>query len=444
MSRLFGTDGVRGLANRELTPELALDLSSAAARVLAAREPNKAPVALVGRDPRASSEMLEAAVCAGLASAGAHVWKLGVIPTPAVAFLVSDGGADLGMMLSASHNPMPDNGIKLFARGGHKLPDSTEDAIEAAMADPNWQRPVAGEVGRITQLADASERYVHHLLTCVPQPLHGLRVVLDAAHGAAAGLGPSLFRRAGADVITIGDSPDGLNINDGVGSTHLDPLREAVRKHAAHIGLALDGDADRCLAVSADGSIVDGDQILAILAVSLAESGQLRDHTIVATVMSNLGLHVAMRERGLKVLTTAVGDRYVLEALRERGLSLGGEQSGHMVMPEFSTTGDGLLTGLSILARMAATGQSLAELAAIVTRLPQVLRNVEVHDRSAVAASPAVMAAVAQAEAELDHTGRVLLRPSGTEQLVRVMVEAGSYEHAAQIAERLSCVVAQH
>ncbi len=431
------------MANCELTPELALDLSCAAARVLVARDPGRVPVAVVGRDPRASGEMLEAAVCAGLASAGAHVWRAGVVPTPAVAFLVADCAADLGVVLSASHNPMADNGIKLFARGGHKLPDATEDAIEAAMTETDWQRPVGDQVGRVTQLPDAGERDLRHLLACVPQPLQGLRVVLDAAHGAAAKLGPALLRRAGADVLVVGDSPDGLNINDGVGSTHIDPLRDAVRAYDAHVGLALDGDADRCLAVSADGSVVDGDQILALLAVGLAETGQLRDHTVVATVMSNLGLHVAMRERGLKVLTTAVGDRYVLEALRERGLSLGGEQSGHMVMPAFSTTGDGLLTGLSILARMAGTGQSLAELAAIVTRLPQVLRNVEVRDRAVATTSAAVIAAVNQAETELGDTGRVLLRPSGTEQLVRVMVEAGSYEHAAQVAERLSRLVAQ-
>jgi len=398
---------------------------------------------VVGRDPRASGEMLEAAVCAGLAGAGAQVWQVGVVPTPAVAFLVSHLDADLGVMLSASHNPMPDNGIKLFARGGHKLPDATEDAIEAAAQDSTWQRPVADQVGRIRWREDAGERYLAHLLACVPQPLRGLRVVLDAAHGAASVLGPQLFARAGAQVVTIGANPDGTNINDGVGSTHTEPLRDAVRHHNAHVGLALDGDADRCLAVAADGAVVDGDQILAILAVGMAEAGQLRDHTIVTTVMSNLGLHVAMRQRGLKVLTTAVGDRYVLEALRDRGLSLGGEQSGHMVMPAFSTTGDGLLTGLSVLARMAATGQSLAELAALVTRLPQVLRNVEVHDRSAVVGSAVVAAAVAAAEAELGDSGRVLLRPSGTEQLVRVMVEAGSYEQAAGIADRLSSVVAQ-
>ncbi len=443
MSRLFGTDGVRGLANRDLTPELALTLSSAAARVLVADQPDMRPVAVVGRDTRASGEMLEAAVCAGLAGAGAHVWRVGVVPTPAVAFLVSNLDADLGVMLSASHNPMPDNGIKLFARGGHKLPDATEDAIEAAMDDSTWQRPLAGQVGRIRWLDDAGERYLDHLLACVPQPLQGLRLVLDAAHGAAAALGPRMFRRAGAQVTTIGASPDGMNINDGVGSTYLEPLREAVRHHGAHVGLALDGDADRCLAVAADGAVVDGDQILAMLAVALAEAGQLRDHTIVTTVMSNLGLHVTMRQYGLKVLTTAVGDRYVLEALRERGLSLGGEQSGHLVMPAFSTTGDGLLTGLSVLARMAATGQSLSELAALVTRLPQVLRNVDVRDRSAVAASPSVAAAVTVAEAELGESGRVLLRPSGTEQLVRVMVEADSYEQAAEIADRLSSVVAQ-
>ncbi|HEX3731440.1 MAG TPA: phosphoglucosamine mutase [Mycobacteriales bacterium] len=441
MSRLFGTDGVRGLANGELTPELALSVGSAAARVLATDNRGGAPVAVVGRDPRASGEMLEAAVCAGLASAGAQVWRVGVLPTPAVAFLVANLDADLGVMLSASHNPMPDNGIKLFARGGHKLPDATEDAIEAAAADPSWRRPTGARVGRIHIRDDAGERYIVHLLNCVPQRLDGIRVVLDAAHGAASEIGPALLRRAGAQVTTIGTDPTGLNINDGVGSTHLDPLRAAVLEHNADIGLALDGDADRCLAVSADGAVVDGDQILALLAVGLSEAGQLRDHTVVTTVMSNLGLHLAMRDRGLKVLTTAVGDRYVLEALRERGLSLGGEQSGHVVMPGFSTTGDGLLTALSVLARMVTSGSTLAQLAGIVTRLPQVLRNVEVHDRSAVAQSQVVADAITAATEELGDSGRILLRPSGTEQLVRIMVEAATYEQASDIADRLCAIV---
>ncbi|MGH3430607.1 MAG: phosphoglucosamine mutase, partial [Mycobacteriales bacterium] len=374
-------------------------------------------------------------------SAGAQVWRVGVLPTPAVAFLVANLDADLGVMLSASHNPMPDNGIKLFARGGHKLPDATEDAIETAAADPLWHRPTGAQIGRIHIRDDAGERYIVHLLNCVPQRLDGIRVVLDAAHGAASEIGPALLRRAGAQVTTVGTDPTGLNINDGVGSTHLDPLRAAVLEHNADIGLALDGDADRCLAVSADGAVVDGDQILALLAVGLSEAGQLRDHTVVTTVMSNLGLHLAMRDRGLKVLTTAVGDRYVLEALRERGLSLGGEQSGHVVMPGFSTTGDGLLTALSVLARMATSGSTLAQLAGIVTRLPQVLRNVEVHDRSAVAQSQVVADAITAATEELGDSGRILLRPSGTEQLVRVMVEAATYEQASDIVDRLCAIV---
>src|SRR5882757_786247 len=443
MGRLFGTDGVRGLANAELTPELGMSVAVAAARVLAERDRSHRPVAVVGRDPRASGEMLEAAVTAGLASAGADVLRAGVLPTPAVAYLVGELGADLGVMISASHNPMPDNGIKLFAEGGHKLPDAVEDAIEARLDEPG-SRPVGAAVGRVRDLDDADERYLAHLLAAGPEgiSLAGLRVVVDCANGAAARLAPEAYRRAGAEVIAVHAAPDGLNINENCGSTHLGEVRAAVAEHGAGLGIAHDGDADRCLAVDAAGGQVDGDQIMAILALAMRERGQLVEDTLVATVMSNLGLHLAMRDAGINVRTTAVGDRYVLEELRAGGYTLGGEQSGHLVLPAHATTGDGLLTALRLMARMAATGRSLAELASVVVALPQVLVNVRVTDKAAVAAAADVQDAVAKAEIELGDRGRVLLRPSGTEQLVRVMVEAPTRELAERIGEQLATIVA--
>ena len=442
MRRLFGTDGVRGLANGELlTPELALSLASAAALVLEDRDRSHRPVAVVGRDTRASGEMLEAAVVAGLASAGADALRVGVLPTPAVAFLVDILGADLGVMISASHNAMPDNGIKLFGAGGHKLPDAIELAVEERVGQP-FTRPTGAAVGRVRDLPDAGSRYVDHLLACSPQSLAGLRVVVDCAHGAASTVAPDCYARAGAEVIAVAAEPDGLNINDGVGSTYLGHLQDAVRAHHADLGVAHDGDADRCLAVDADGRIVDGDQLMAVLAVAMHEAGELVDDTLVATVMSNLGLHLAMRELGISLRCTQVGDRYVLEELRAGRFSLGGEQSGHVVLPAHATTGDGMLTALRVMARMAQTGKSLADLAGVVTVLPQVLENVKVADKEAVAASPAVRDAVAAAEGRLGDTGRVLLRPSGTEQLVRVMVEAPTLDVARSTADDLAAVVA--
>jgi phosphoglucosamine mutase len=344
-------------------------------------------------------------------------------------------------MISASHNPMPDNGIKLFAAGGHKLPDALEILVEEGVDDPAV-RPTGAGIGRVRDLPDAAERYVGHLLATTPMPLTGLRVVVDCAHGAASDVAPQAYRKAGADVVALHAAPDGLNINDGVGSTHLGPLRAAVREHHADLGIAHDGDADRCLAVDAAGAVVDGDQIMAVLAVAMHEAGELVGDTLVTTVMSNLGLHLAMRAAGITVRTTAVGDRYVLEELRTGGFSLGGEQSGHVVLPRLSSTGDGLLTALRLMARMAGTGASLADLAAIVSPLPQVLRNVVVVDKAAVAGSAAVRDAVATAQAELGDAGRVLLRPSGTEALVRVMVEAATTELAQVTADRLAEVVA--
>ncbi|MGN9906199.1 phosphoglucosamine mutase [Phytohabitans sp. LJ34] len=442
MARLFGTDGVRGRANADLTPELAMAVAVAAARTLAESDRSHPPLAVVGRDPRASGEMLEAAVVAGLASAGANVVRVGVLPTPGVAFLVGEAKADLGVMLSASHNPMPDNGIKLFAAGGHKLPDEVEHKIEAAIeAGASFVRPTGGGVGRVHDLLDGAEHYVQHLVGTVPHRLDGLRVVVDCANGAASDVAPLAYREAGAEVIAIHAEPDGLNINEGCGSTHLEPVKAAVLEHGAHLGIAHDGDADRCLAVTADGTEVDGDEIMAILALAMREGGALTADTLVATVMSNLGLRLAMSREGIRLIETKVGDRYVLEELRGAALALGGEQSGHIVMPAYATTGDGVLTGLHLMSRMAATGRSLADLASVVTKLPQVLVNVPVGDRAAGATAAPVLAATADAEAELGETGRVLLRPSGTEPLVRVMVEAATVETARSVAERIAAVV---
>ena len=441
MPRLFGTDGVRGLANREVTPHLAMSLAQATAHVLGdgPRSEGRRPVAVLARDPRISGEFISAAVAAGLAGSGVDVHDAGVIPTPAAAFLIADIGADFGVMISASHNPAPDNGIKIFAAGGTKLPDELEDRIEAAMQLPPLA-PVAGEVGRIRRFADAEDRYVVHLIESMPHRLDGLKVALDCANGAAAGVSPEVFHLAGAEVVTIGNEPDGMNINDGVGSTHLDRLQQAVLAAGAHAGIAHDGDADRCLAVDGAGGIVDGDRIMAILAKSMLDRGVLREHTLVTTVMSNIGLHRAMEDAGIAVLQTRVGDRYVLEELGARNLSLGGEQSGHVIMSDFATTGDGVLTGLHLMAEVARTGRPLAELAGDIAIYPQVLINVRDVDRTR-ADDPGVLAAVARAEAELGDSGRVLLRPSGTEQVVRVMVEASEQETARRVADSLADVV---
>jgi phosphoglucosamine mutase len=444
-ARLFGTDGVRGLANKDLTAELALDLSVAAAHVLGEVGAFKGhrPQAVVGRDPRASGEFLTAATIAGLASAGVDVLDAGVLPTPAIAFLIADSGADLGVMLSASHNAMPDNGIKFFARGGHKLADHLEDAIEARLNEP-WDRPTGSDVGRVRPLADGQARYVAHLIGALPHRLDGLHVVMDAAHGAASEVAPEAFRQAGAKVTVIGCEPDGLNINDGYGSTHLEKLQKAVVEAGADCGIALDGDADRCLAVDAQGVDVDGDQIMAILSLGMRERGVLAHDTLVATVMSNLGMLQALEREGVAVRQTAVGDRYVLEEMNAGGFSLGGEQSGHVIFLDHGTTGDGTMTGLMLVSRLAQTGLPLADLAAVMTRLPQVLINVKGVDKGRVEADEAVQAAVRVAQAELDGIGRVLLRKSGTEPLVRVMVEAGDPMLAQAVAQRLADVVAKN
>lgn len=447
MGRLFGTDGVRGIANADLTAELALGLSVAAAHVLAEAgtfEGHRA-TAVVGRDPRASGEFLEAAVVAGLASAGVDVLRVGVLPTPAVAYLTGALGADLGVMLSASHNAMPDNGIKFFARGGHKLADELEDRIESVYDEHRtgapWERPTGAGVGRVRNYDEGFDQYVAHLIGVLPNRLDGLKVVLDEAHGAAARVSPEAFTRAGAEIITIGAEPDGLNINDGCGSTHLELLKAAVVEHGADLGIAHDGDADRCLAVDAAGEEVDGDQILAVLALAMREAGTLRGDAVVGTVMSNLGFKMAMEREGITLVQTAVGDRYVLESMKEHGYALGGEQSGHVIVLDHATTGDGTLTGLMLAARLAGTGRSLADLAGVMRRLPQVLVNVPDVDKSRVTTSAELATAVTEAEAQLGTTGRVLLRSSGTEPLVRVMVEAADIEQARAVAGRLADVV---
>ncbi len=442
MGRLFGTDGVRGLANRDLTAELSLDLAVAAAHVLGdvGAFSGHRPRAVVGRDSRVSGEFLEAAVVAGLASAGVDVILLGVTPTPAVAFLTDKLECDLGVMLSASHNPMPDNGIKFFARGGHKLDDVIEDAVEARMGE-EWDRPLGGDVGRVVVEADAAVLYEEMLLASTPHRLDGIKVVVDCANGAASFIAPDVYERAGAHVIAIHAQPDGLNINDNCGSTHLGDLQAAVREHKADLGIAHDGDADRCLAVDADGNEIDGDHILAILAIAMRDAGTLTKNTVVATVMANLGFKIAMQAHNITVIETGVGDRYVLEAMKADGLALGGEQSGHVVMLEHATTGDGLLTALHLMARMAQTKESLAQLAARVEKLPQVLVNVRGVDKAALASNAVIAAAVTAAEGELGATGRVLLRSSGTEPVIRVMVEAPSQELAQHITDQLAAVV---
>jgi phosphoglucosamine mutase len=438
MGALFGTDGVRGLANRDVTAELALDLSVSAAHILS--EVGSRRTAVVGRDPRASGEFLQSAVAAGLASAGVDVIDVGVLPTPAVAYLTKVRRADLGVMLSASHNAMPDNGIKFFNAEGNKLADEIEAQIEARLRE-DWARPVGDAVGRIVTDDSAGTEYVGHLLSTITESLEGLTVVVDGANGAASLVAPITYREAGADVIEIHCSPDGYNINDGCGSTHIGDLQRTVLEHGADLGIAHDGDADRCLAVDADGNLVDGDHLMAIIALSLRDQALLAKNTVVATVMANLGFKQAMQRESIEVVETAVGDRYVLEAMLAHGYVLGGEQSGHVVMSDHATTGDGILTALQVMARMVVTGRSLSDLAGVMRRLPQVLINVDGVDKDLLDRDEAVGEAVTAAEAELGGTGRVLLRKSGTEPLVRVMVEAEEQSTAQAVAQRLAGVV---
>ncbi|MEY3399604.1 MAG: hypothetical protein RLZZ486_72 [Actinomycetota bacterium] len=435
---LFGTDGVRGVANVDLTAELAVDLAVAAAHVLAdlGEFAGHRPKAIVGQDSRASGEFLEAAVCAGLASAGIDVYRVGVLPTPAIAYLVASTGADLGVMISASHNPMPDNGIKFFARGGGKLDDALEAKIEARLGEP-WDRPTGKEVGRIIVDEQARETYLKHLLSTIETNFSGIKVVVDCANGAASYVAPEMLKRAGAEVIAISATPNGLNINDNCGSTHLESLIATVKREKADIGIAHDGDADRVLAVDHEGNVVDGDYILGIL----SSHTDLPTKTVVGTVMTNLGLIRALETAGVSFIATPVGDRYVLEEMVSGGHTLGGEQSGHIIMRKYANTGDGLLTALHLISQMAQSGKSLKELASFMVRYPQLLINVSGVAKDKLADNQRIKTAVQEAEAKLGGKGRVLLRKSGTEPLVRVMIEAEDAVLAQELAESLAALV---
>ena len=456
MPNMFGTDGVRGLANRDLTAQLALDLGDAAVRVLGDSEakegqPEGRRRALVGRDTRVSGDFLASALSAGMSAGGFDVIDAGIIPTPGVAFLTSVLNVEMGAVISASHNPMPDNGIKFFARGGFKLPDSKEDEIEAVLGK-DWERPTGAGVGRVSHdTVTATNLYIDHLVSAVapieagkPQatPLKGLKVVADCANGATSVVAPEALRRAGADVIVINASPDGYNINKNAGSTHPEQLQAVVKASDADLGVAFDGDADRCLAVDEDGNMVNGDQIMGILARSKKREGKLAHDTLVVTVMSNLGLKLALKDMGIATVQTNVGDRYVLEEMLRGGYTLGGEQSGHVINREFATTGDGTLTALTLCNEVVKSGKSLKELAADFPQLPQTLVNVPNVDKLAAKTNPVVLEAVRKEEAMLGETGRVLLRPSGTEPLGRVMAEAATQQQADEVCDRLAKIVA--
>jgi phosphoglucosamine mutase len=439
---LFGTDGVRGLANGFLTAELAVDLSIAAAHILGelgAFEGHR-PKAIVGQDSRASGEFLEAAVVAGLASAGVDVYRVGILPTPAIAHLVAESGADLGVMLSASHNPMPDNGIKFFAKGGGKLDDLLENAIEDRMGEA-WQRPTGRSVGRVIDDESAAERYIFHLLNTLTTNLSGIKVVVDCANGASSRVAPKTYSRAGAEVIAISHEPNGWNINENCGSTHLASIKAKVLETGADLGIAHDGDADRCLAIDSEGNVVDGDFIMAILAADWQSRGLLKNETVVGTVMSNLGFLKAMEQLDINVETTAVGDRYVLEKMLADNHVLGGEQSGHIIMRHYANTGDGLLTALHLMQALKTSGKKLSELSKVMVRYPQELINVNKVVKEKLATSAKLQSFIAQKQKQLAGAGRILVRASGTENLVRVMVEAESGPIAEQIAEEIAALV---
>jgi phosphoglucosamine mutase len=440
MGRLFGTDGVRGSANKDLTPELVFSLGKSASLVIAKSHGKGRAKAVVGRDPRASGEMLEAALIAGLATVGVDVLKVGVLPTPAIAYLTKYYGADLGVVLSASHNVFSDNGVKFFSKDGKKLPDDVEDEIEKNL-ETVVPHPTGSEVGRVKEMADAYEAYLSHLLETVNTgALKGLKIAVDCANGAASEVAPDLYSRAGAQVIAIHNAPNGININDNCGSTHLESLIETVKKNNCDLGIAHDGDADRCLAIDNEGNIIDGDHILALLAQDFKQKGNLTSDTVVSTVMANLGFKIAMKSASINVIETAVGDRYVLEAMEEKNYVLGGEQSGHIIMRNHSTTGDGLLTALHLMNAVSSTKKSLKELAGIVNKFPQILINVADVDKAKID-NAELVAAVKKAETNLGEKGRVLLRSSGTEPLIRVMVEAETIKQAQDIAQSLAEIV---
>ncbi|MBE3586067.1 phosphoglucosamine mutase [Desulfofundulus thermocisternus] len=440
MGAIFGTDGVRGVANRELTPELALNLGRAGAYVLSRGLPGASLV--VGWDTRISSDMLEAALTAGICSAGVNVLKVGVMPTAAIAYLTRALGAAGGAVISASHNPMDDNGIKFFGASGYKLSDAMEEEIEQLLSNPACiPAPVGARVGRLFPVADAADRYIAFLKDTVSCDFSGLKVVVDCANGAASRIAPRVLAELGAEVIPIFNTPDGVNINAGCGSTHPAALQEAVVEYGAHLGLAHDGDADRVIAVDGRGNLVDGDQIMVILARALQKKGRLARDTVVVTVMSNLGLDLALEKSGIRVLKTRVGDRYVLEELLRSGATFGGEQSGHIIMLDYNTTGDGILTALQLLQVVRETGATLQELAAQMEKLPQLLENVRVTDKEKVMGSPELARAIREQEERLGGQGRILVRPSGTEPLVRVMVEGRDMELLRSIAGELVEVI---
>lgn len=444
MGSLFGTDGVRGVANRELSPELAFSVGRAGAYILT-RETGAGAIAL-GRDTRISGDMLEAAVTAGVLSTGVDVWRLGVLPTPAVAYLTRALGAGAGVVISASHNPVEDNGIKFFGANGYKLPDRLEEMIEQLVLGQEAAgipRPTGAAVGRVREVPDAAERYLAHARRAGPPALGGLKIVVDCANGAACTVAPVILNALGARVVVMNREPDGTNINVACGSTNPASLQERVLAEGADLGLAFDGDADRVIAVDERGNVCNGDRIMVICARYLKERERLPLNTVVVTVMSNLGLHVALREAGIRVLQTRVGDRYVLETMLASGARLGGEQSGHIIFLDHNTTGDGLITALQLLSVMVDTGKSLSQLAAQMQEFPQVLENVRVADKEKVMASPVLAGAIAACEARLDGQGRILVRPSGTEPFIRVMVEGRNEGELLEVVNRLVEAVVQ-
>lgn len=446
MAKYFGTDGVRGVANQDLTPELAFKLGRYGGYVLAHNKDKKHPKVLVGRDTRVSGEMLESALIAGLVSIGAEVMRLGVISTPGVAYLTKEMEAELGVMISASHNPVEDNGIKFFGSDGFKLSDAQEEEIEELLnaENPEIPRPVGEDIVHYSDYFEGSQKYLSYLKSTVDVDFEGMKIALDGAHGSTSSLAPFLFGDLEADTVTVGCNPDGYNINDQVGSTHPEKLAETVVEKECDFGLAFDGDGDRLIAVDEKGDIIDGDQIMFIIGQEMAKNQELNHNMIVSTVMSNLGFYKALEAEGIQSNKTKVGDRYVVEEMRRGGYNLGGEQSGHIVMMDYNTTGDGLLTGVQLASVIKLTGKKLSELAAQMKKYPQSLVNVKVTDKHRVEENVAVQEEMTKVEVDMNGEGRILVRPSGTEPLVRVMVEAATDEKAQAYAERIAKVVEEH
>lgn len=440
MGKYFGTDGIRGVANTELTPEFTLKLGRILGHHL--KEKNTRPRVLIGRDTRISGELLESALIAGLISSGADVLTLGVITTPGVAYLTKNLDVDAGVMISASHNPVQDNGIKIFSHSGYKLSDSEEEEIEALIdSADDLPRPIAGEIGRVEDFQMGSQKYVNFIKGTVGHKLTGLKIVLDCANGASSALAPQLFADLDADIVTVSSNPDGVNINHNCGSTHPEQLAKEVVKHEAHLGFAFDGDCDRLIAVDHNGEIIDGDYIMFIVGRYLNEKGLLKQGTVVSTVMSNLGFYNAIEANGLHSVQTKVGDRYVLEEMLKNDYNFGGEQSGHLIFLDYGTTGDGMLSAVQLAKIIVEKGKSLAELAKEMPKYPQLLKNLRVEDKQSMMTNESILAVIAEVEAEMDGRGRVLVRPSGTEPLVRVMVEAETQELCESYVNRIVAVV---